>query len=144
MAQVYHIFIDSRALKKFRGLNELLDGKVYNARAKRYFNPVKTTNDDICLAGIKRCIRGIRFEYPIRCHYRIYLTNRKHDRGNIYAAVEKSFLDALQKARCIKNDGWNDVLDSTFYTAIDKDNPRIEVDIEVFNRGIPDEYRENQ
>ena len=53
-----------------------------------------------------------------------------HDRSNIYSAVEKSFLDALQQAKVIKNDGFDDVYDSVFYTVVDKYNPRIEVLIE--------------
>ena len=35
--------------KKFplKGLNELLGGRIYNQRLKKYHNPVKKENDDI-------------------------------------------------------------------------------------------------
>lgn len=144
ISMVYHIIIDNKKLKDFKGLDDVIKGRTYNARARVYYNNVKDKNDEICIASIKHTIKRIRIEYPIRCHFRIYMTNRGQCRSDIYAACEKSFLDALQKAKVIKNDGWNDVLDSTFHTYIDKDNPRIEVDIEVFNKGLPDDYKENQ
>ncbi len=60
----------------------------------------------------------------------IYAKDKRHDRGNIYTATEKSFLDALQQTKIIKNDGFDDVLDSIFHTVFDSENPRVEVIIE--------------
>ena len=37
------------------GLNELLVGRVYDHRAKKYRNAVKNKNDAICVKYIKRC-----------------------------------------------------------------------------------------
>ncbi len=109
------------------GLNELLAGRVYNYRTRKYQNSVKTTNDNACRRAIKRDLKGKTIHTPIQCEFNCYLPNKRHDRGNISSAVEKSFLDALQLEKKIANDGWNDVFDSEFHTYIDKANPRVEV-----------------
>jgi hypothetical protein len=113
-----------------KGLNELLSGRMYNYRTKKYHNYVKSDNDRVCCVAIKRDLKGIKLKTPIRCTYYIYAQDKRHDRGNLYSAAEKSFLDALQSCKNLKNDGFNEVLDSVFHTEVDNINPRIEVIIE--------------
>ena len=114
-----------------KGLNELLGGRIYNYRTKKYHNPVKSANDAICLRAIRKYMRGVKIDRPIQCTYWIYAQDKRHDRGNLYSAVEKSFLDALQLAKVISNDGFDQVYDSIFHTSVDKHNPHIEVEIEI-------------
>lgn len=114
-----------------KGLNELLNGRMYNFRTKKYHNPVKAENDKVCLRAIKKYMAGVHIDKPIRCTYWIYAQDKKHDRGNLSSAVQKSFLDALQTAKVIKNDGFDDCLDDVFCTELDRNNPRVEVEIEV-------------
>lgn len=114
-----------------KGLNELLSGRLYNFRTKKYHNPVKAENDKVCLRAIKKYMPNVHIVKPIKCAYMIYANDKRHDRGNIYTSVEKSFLDSLQAAKVISNDGWDDVLDGEFHTMIDKENPRVEVTIKV-------------
>ena len=116
------------------GLNELLNNRLYNPRTKKYNNPVKERNDRACLKAIKKHMPNVKIDKPIKCTYWIYAENKRHDRGNLCCAVEKSFLDALQLAKVISNDGWDDVYDSEFHTDIDKGNPRVEVVIEVIEQ----------
>lgn len=116
-----------------KGLNELLGGRVYNFRSKKYHNAIKAENDKACLASIKKAIGGVKIDKPIKCTYHIFAQDKRHDRSNLYSSVEKSFLDALQLAGVIKNDGYDDVLDSIFFTELDGRNPRVEVEIEVIN-----------
>ena len=115
-----------------KGLNELIDGKIYNPRTRKYTNPIKNANDSICFKNIYRdlVVKKVVLKTPIRCHYKVYTQDKKHDRGNLYAAVEKSFLDALQKAKCLSNDTWDNVYDSTFESFLERQNPRVEIDIE--------------
>lgn len=129
---VYKVVI-SRTDKKFpiKGLNELLAGMFWNARTKKFQNEVKSNNDKMCRLAIQKHMHGVKIDNPIRCNFHIYAKDKKHDRGNVYTATEKSFLDALQQMKVIKNDGFDDVMDSTFITELDRDNPRIEVEIEV-------------
>ena len=114
-----------------KGLNELLNGRLYNFRTRKYHNPVKAENDKVCLIAIRKSMPNVKIDKPIRCFFYIYAQDKMHDRGNLSSACEKSFLDALQKANVIKNDGFDDVLDSVFFTELDRINPRIEVEIEV-------------
>ena len=113
-----------------QGLNELLAGRTYDYRSKKYHNPVKSANDRVCCVAIRSDLKGVKLKTPIRCTYYIYAQDKRHDRGNLYSATEKSFLDALQSCKCLKNDGFDDVLDSVFHTELCRDNPRIEVIIE--------------
>ena len=127
----YKVII-SKSNKTFpiKGLNELLAGRMYDYRTKKYRNSVKTANDRVCCVAINKCLKGVKLNTPIRCTYYIYAQDKRHDRGNLYSATEKSFLDALQICKCLKNDGFNEVLDSVFHTEVDNLNPRIEVIIE--------------
>ena len=113
-----------------KGLNELLAGRVYNFRTKKYHNTVKASNDKVCLCAIRKYMPNVKINNPIRCTYYIYAQDKRHDRGNLYSATEKSFLDALQQAKVITNDGFDNVMDSRFFTEVDKRNPRVEVVIE--------------
>lgn len=122
----------SKSNKSFpiKGLNELLAGRMYNYRTKKYHNRVKVDNDRVCCVAIRRDLKGVSIKKPIRCTYHIYAPDKRHDRGNLYCATEKSFLDALQQCKVIKNDGFDDVLDSVFHTTVDRAFPRVEVIIE--------------
>lgn len=126
----YHVVIENqKGTFPIKGLNELLGGRMYNFRAKKYHNPIKAANDKTCLNAINKYLTNMRIDEPIQCIFWIYAADKRHDRGNLCAACEKSFLDALQVAQVIKNDGWDDVRDSVFHTAIDREHPRIEVEI---------------
>lgn len=131
----YKVMIDKKnSTFPLKGLNELLGARLYNPRTKRYTNSVKTSNDRTCLKAIKKCLPSVHIDKPIRCTYHIYTADKRHDRSNLYSAIEKSFLDALQIAKVIRNDGWDDVLDSVFHTEVDKENPRVVVEIEVLGK----------
>lgn len=122
----------SKSNKTFpiKGLNELLAGRVYDYRAKKYHNGVKSANDRVCCVAIRRDLKGVKLKTPIRCTYYIYAQDKRHDRGNLYSATEKSFLDALQSCKVLTSDKWDCVLDSEFHTEVSRDNPRIVVKIE--------------
>jgi Holliday junction resolvase RusA-like endonuclease len=113
-----------------RGLNELLAGRMYNYRTKKYHNYVKSDNDRVCCVAIRRDLKGVTLKTPIRCTYYIYAQDKRHDRNNLESATTKSFLDALQQCGCIKSDGFDYVLDSVFHSDVCQENPRIEVFIE--------------
>lgn len=114
-----------------KGLNELLGGRMYNFRTKKYHNPVKSANDAICVRAIKKYMRGVKIDKPIQCTYWIYAQDKRHDRSNLCSAVSKSFADSLIIEGVIKNDTWDLYLGEKFYTEIDKKFPRVEVEVEV-------------
>lgn len=118
-----------------KGLNELLAGRVYDYRTKKYHNKVKSDNDKICRLAIQKYLKGVTLKTPIRCTYYIYAQDKRHDKNNLESATSKSFLDALQQCGCLKSDGFDYVDDSVFKTVVDKDFPRIEVVIEELANG---------
>lgn len=127
----YKVIIGSKNGKfPLKGLNELLAGMYWNARLKKFQNEVKAENDKQCRLAIQKYLRGVKIENPIICHFYVYAKDKMHDRGNINSALEKSFMDALQQKKIIKNDTFDLVYDSTFHTELCRDNPRIEVIIE--------------
>lgn len=116
-----------------KGLNELLAGRTYDYRSKKYHNSVKSANDRVCCVAIRRDLKGVKLKTPIRCTYFIYAQDKRHDRGNLYSATEKSFLDALQSCKVLENDSWDMCYDGVFHTMLDRGNPRVVVEIEELN-----------
>ena len=124
---------------QLKGLNELLAGRLFNPRLKRYVNYVKQNNDKQCIFYIREQLRGIHISKPVVIHYDFYCQDKRHDRMNIASATDKSFQDALQRCGVIKNDGWDDVLNCTFNFFVDKENPRTEIKITEIEGVIPNE-----
>lgn len=136
MATYKVIISNAKHTFPIKGLNELLAGRTYNYRTKKYQNYVKASNDNVCLKAIKKYMPGVRIDKSIKCTFFIYAQDKKHDRGNLSSACEKSFLDAMQIANVIKNDSFDYVMDSVFHTELDRNNPRIEVEIEVIESEV--------
>ena len=113
-----------------KGLNELLAGRTYDYRSKKYHNSVKAANDRVCCVAIRRDLKGVKLKTPIKCTYYIFAQDKRHDRGNLSSATEKSFLDALQTCKVLENDSWDKCYDGVFHTGLDRRNPRVEVIIE--------------
>lgn len=115
-----------------KGLNLVLSGFHYNQKTRRFFNPVKEENDRLCIWAIRshKKLRNTQITKPIVLHYKFYWRDMRSDRMNIFSAFDKSFEDALQKVGVLKNDGWNDVINTTADFEIDKKDPRVEVIIE--------------
>ena len=81
---------------------------------------------------IKKCIteqfKGGKFKSPISVKFRWYEPDKKRDLDNICFA-KKFIFDALVKSGTINGDGWRDVQGFTDEFFVDKNNPRIEVEI---------------
>ena len=117
------------------GINELLHAQVhrYNPRTKKTVvaNSEKKKNDKICRLGIMQSgHKNLRIDKPIFVHYHFYCKDKKHDKTNLAYGFCKSFLDALQEMKVIKNDGWNEIYNVDFSFHIDKGNPRVEIELE--------------
>ena len=57
-----------------------------------------------------------------------YRKNKRTDPDNICFA-KKFILDAMQEVGMIENDGWNQIVGFVDKFEIDKDNPRVEIEI---------------
>ena len=118
----------------YDGLNELLNGqqKKYDPRTKkmRVFNPVKAKNEKNIIKCLnKQGFSKVKINTPIAIHYKVYAQDKRHDRMNIVSCFDKCFCDAIQTAKLIRNDGYDDIVKVTFDYEIDKANPRVEVTI---------------
>lgn len=66
-----------------------------------------------------------------RNHYRCtwYRTNRRHDPDNVSAGGTKILLDGLTASRVLENDGHKQIGGFTHLFGVDKQKPRVEVEI---------------
>jgi Holliday junction resolvase RusA-like endonuclease len=69
-----------------------------------------------------------RYEKKVFIEYRWYEADKKRDPDNV-AFAKKFILDSLVKKGVLKNDGWANIAGYKDEFYIDKDNPRIEVDV---------------
>ena len=90
---------------------------------------MKERADGIITAHIQQQLVGVHFDEPVKLSFRWYEPNRKRDLDNICFA-KKFILDALVKNGILVNDGWRWVNGFTDEFFIDKDKPRIEVEIQ--------------
>ncbi len=89
---------------------------------------MKVRNERIITAYIWQQLRGTKFKGRVALLFHWYEPNKKRDMDNI-AFAKKFILDALVKNSVIQSDGWRGVAGFSDLFAVDKDNPRIEVEI---------------
>lgn len=63
--------------------------------------------------------------------YRWYEPDRRRDLDNISSFGRKVIQDALVETHVLKNDGWKAIIGFRDEFYVDRNNPRIEVEIEV-------------
>jgi len=94
-------------------------------------NTLKKENQAICKMYILKQLRGVHIDIPVRLHFRWYEATKRRDLDNISSFGRKVIQDALVECGVLKNDGWNHITGFTDSFFIDKNRPRIEIDIEV-------------
>ena len=108
---------------------ELVDLNTYISaeRRNRYAGAkIKQEMTDYITLLAKRLKTEIRT--PVRLVYRWYCKDKRKDKDNV-AFAKKFVQDGLVAAGVLKNDGWNDIEGFTDEFYIDKQNPRVEVEI---------------
>ena len=111
---------------KLCGLNQYTKA----CRGNRYAGAqMKSDAERIITAYIHQQLKGVHFEGTVKLAFRWYEPNKKRDLDNICFA-KKFILDALVSNGIIDADGWSCVKGFTDQFFIDRDRPRIEVDIE--------------
>lgn len=103
-------------------LNEIID------EAKGHWNNYRTLKSMYTLKVKAKAMKQLqpveRFDMVVTW----YCPNRRKDKDNIMAG-QKFLFDGMQAAGIIKNDGWKQVRDVIHRFEVDKDEPRIEVEI---------------
>jgi Holliday junction resolvase RusA-like endonuclease len=122
----------------------VIDGQLPNlneytraCRANKYVGAKmkKEAEERICW-HIKQQIPETHYDVVVCLNFRWYEPNKKRDLDNICFA-KKFILDALVSSGTIKADGWQGVAGFTDEFFIDKEKPRIEVDIDWHEPSLP-------
>jgi Holliday junction resolvase RusA-like endonuclease len=79
---------------------------------------------------IRKDLKRLKITKPVIIHYHYYEPNARRDLGNIHAVAQKFIEDALQITKVLANDNQKCVRGFTADFDIDKDEPRIVVEIE--------------
>lgn len=110
---------------KLDGLNEYTRAN----RSNRYEGAMlKKQNEDIVYWSIVQAKLIRIVNYPITLKITWYEPNLKRDIDNIVFAT-KFIQDALVRAKILKNDGQKQINRITHDVFVDKDNPRVEVEL---------------
>lgn len=110
---------------------ELTDlNKFINAQRANRFGGAKVKKDNT-----QKCARAFapikakKLKLPITLHITWYCKDKRKDPDNI-AFGQKFILDGMQECGLLENDGFNQVKALHHNFEIDKEHPRIEVEIE--------------
>lgn len=107
------------------GLNELIEAE----RRNRFIGAKLKKQYEAVVMRAARSLGNVEFEEPVYMVYHWYEKDRRRDKDNICAFGRKVIQDALVKARFLRNDGWKNIagFEDRFY--VDKDRPRVVVEI---------------
>ena len=118
---------------------ELMDLNTYikNNRANRMKGAKsKRAYTRLCAVSVKAAMnKGLEIkedEMPIDLHFKWYVPSKRKDKDNI-AFGKKFILDGMLKAGLLENDGWKQIgnFKDSFY--VDKEKPRVVVEIKGAN-----------
>lgn len=107
------------------GLNELIEAE----RRNRFIGAKLKKQYEAVVMRAARSLGNVEFEELVYMVYHWYEKDRRRDKDNICAFGRKVIQDALVKARFLRNDGWKNIagFEDRFY--VDKDKPRVVVEI---------------
>ena len=97
---------------------------------------MKKENQKLCQWYIRAQLHGVHYDAPVRLDFRWFEPNKKRDLDNI-AFAKKFIQDALVAEGVIKSDGWKGVSGFSDSFFVDKNNPRVEVDIDYDDELLP-------
>ena len=110
---------------RLSGLNEYTKA----CRTNKYAGAkLKEQNEKKVAAAINSTCPTFKFKTPVQIIYRWYEKNKRRDKDNI-AFAKKFINDALVECGTLQGDGWQYVVGFVDEFYIDKENPRVEVEI---------------
>ena len=111
---------------KLPGLNELIDAE---RRHRQAGAKLKRDAERIVRMYIRQQFRGDKPKTPVTLYYYYYEPNRRRDLDNIAGFAHKVIQDSLVKEGILANDGWEHIKGFFDSFSVDKQFPRIEVEI---------------
>lgn len=110
------------------GLNEYINKE----RSNRYMgSKMKKEWNEVTEYAIRQQLKRVQIIGQVRLHYIFYEMNNRRDLDNVAGFAHKIIQDALVRTNVIKDDSPKYVVGFTDKFAIDRENPRILVMIEV-------------
>lgn len=79
--------------------------------------------------ALKRQLRGRRLREPVVMGYTWVEKDRRRDKDNLSSFGRKVIQDALVELGALRNDGWINIEGFTDKFQVDKNHPRIEIEI---------------
>ena len=108
-----------------------LNDAVNAARKGKYIEAsFRKKYEEIIAWSAKRDLKNWKPTEPVILHYRFYEENKRRDKDNVASYAMKLIQDALRDSGYLSGDGWNQIDNFDFKWFVDKENPRIEVEIE--------------
>lgn len=81
------------------------------------------------------CCKSLKPMERVRVSITWYCENKRQDPDNVIGGGQKFVLDGLVKAGVLVNDGWKQIASINNKMAVDRDKPRIEVELEEELKG---------
>ncbi len=107
------------------GLNEYITAE----RTNRYKGAVMKRQAEKTVIVAAKKLGKWRPDGPVRMVYNWFEPDRRRDKDNISSFGRKVIQDALVRGGWLKNDGWKEISGFEDRFFVDKNNPRIEVEI---------------
>lgn len=113
------------------GLNEYINAE---RRNKYLAAKIKNQSEHVVMSYARRQLHGVHFSGPVTMTYTWYEPSRRRDKDNVSSYGRKVIQDALVKAGVLAGDGWRHIEGFRDRFVVDRDNPRIEVELEEAER----------
>lgn len=116
---------------KFTIQGELADANAFIDAQRRHLHvgaKLKKEETERVMWEIKATYKGLIQVFPISITFSWYCKDKRKDKDNI-AFAKKFILDGLVAAEILPDDGWAHVDSFTDKFFIDKNNPRVEVEM---------------
>lgn len=91
---------------------------------------MKQKNEAVVIRAILEQLGRLRITKPVIIRYRWYEPNNRRDLDNISSFGRKVIQDALGQTKVLRDDGWSYITGFQDAFFVDKERPRIEVEIE--------------
>lgn len=115
--------------KELMDLNRFINSQ----RVNRYAGAkAKKEQTNLCRIYVKRAMaKGLKVDdYPLLLKFTWYMKDRRRDPDNV-AFSKKFILDSMVTAGLLENDGQRQIYGFEDRFQVDKDNPRVEIEIEI-------------
>lgn len=111
---------------RFPSLNEYIAAmNVHRLKANR----MKQDSENKIILALCSWLKDVKISKKIIINYTFYEENKKRDLDNVSGFFHKVFQDSLVRAGFIENDNWNYIVGFSDTFCIDKNVPRIVVEI---------------